>query len=94
MNRSRAWEAHLARSYPGSAPDEIEGYDLHLLDAECAGCIVTAINSSRILDNDVRMLKGCQQDLMAVLPHLEGEAADYFRSLYEMVTTILDKRTI
>lgn len=77
------WETHQTADWPRAiGPNEGE---LMTLDTVIGGCVAYYLETPEGLDERrVEILKTCLADLDALLPELDGEAATYFRRLYEV----------
>jgi hypothetical protein len=81
----------MATAFPEDiAGEEIEGEDLVSLDSFTAGCISAFIEcSGRLNQERIACLTGCHDSLNKVMPHLEGNAKQYYSRLHRMAELIL-----
>jgi len=88
----KKWHDHLDAPFPpGWAGNEIEGIELAELDSTTAGCIDTFFTRKGKLDLWRTSVLGlCYGELCKVVPHLEGEARDYFYRLEELSRLVLE----
>ena len=87
------WEAHERAPFPAVCRGrEVGGVDLVLLDSTAAGGLATFIAGARLSEYQWEILSGCRSALDAVVPALEGEAADYFGRLRAMAALALSSR--
>ena len=91
------WNEHMQRVFPkGYAGQEIQGFDLVLLDTETAGCIDTFLHDAhkykyRLDEPRIAMLGTCYRALAIIQPFLTSEEAkEYFSRLGRMAGLILD----
>ena len=82
----RLWDEHESAPFPSEiAGEEIEGEDLVSLDTFTAGCIHSFLVKRDSLNKDrIDTLGECFSGLTTVLPHLTGDAKDYYSRLHEM----------
>ena len=80
------WDAHEGATFPSAvAGEEIEGEDLVSLDTFAAGCIDSFLLKRGSLDEGrIDALAACFSGLTTVLPHLTGDAKNYYTRLHEM----------
>jgi len=62
----------------------MEGEDLVSLDTFTAGCISSLLANRGSLDDHSDALSRCFRGLTLVLPHLTGDAKNYYSRLHEM----------
>jgi hypothetical protein len=86
------WQEHRTASFPADCRGkEVDGVDLVLLDSLTAGCISSFLASSGQLDSERReTLSECGRELDLVMSQLEGEAAQYFGRLRDLVKAVLE----
>ena len=87
------WNAHESAPFPSEiAGEEIEGEDLVSLDTFTAGCISNYLENQGDLDEaTTNALTNCFNGLSLVLPHLSGEAKQYYSRLHEMSRSVIEK---
>lgn len=85
------WNTHVNAPFPaGIAGEEIEGEDLVSLDTFTAGCIDSFLANRGSLDEGrISALAKCFDGLTLVLPHLTGDAKEYYARLREMSRSTL-----
>jgi hypothetical protein len=85
------WQAHRREGLPDVAPQN-KG-ELWVLDEVISGCVAFYLEKGGLLDGPrTRIAEDCGADLRRLLPELDGDAADYFGRLDEMVHLILGTR--
>ena len=84
-----AWSVHMQRPFPRQcAGQEIDGVCLTSCDTYLAGCVSHVINGG-VLDADRRhAVASVCADIERVLPHLSGEAREYFAALLSLGATL------
>lgn len=85
------WFQHRLRPFPcGVAAEEVAGVCLVQLDFAIAGFVESYVGRrQRLGAGGIKVLHLLHNDVRLVLPHLTGDAADYFAELEEMLSTIL-----
>lgn len=88
----KLWTEFDALPFPDRVPREIrDGFDLELLDAEAAGCIQAFLATAVLDAKQVGILRACHTELRGLLPHLHGEALEYFRRLEHLCALVLNR---
>jgi len=67
---------------------EIDGVCLTYCDTYLAGCISYFIDSGMLDPQRARVVAAASAELRRVLPHLEGEAREYFSALVDLGTAL------
>src|ERR1043166_755203 len=82
------WKEHTSRPFPRPlAGEEIDGWDLVLLDSSAAGCISTFLGATGAQSLDAKRLQvlaDCALSLSRICPQLPAEHRVYFDTLREM----------
>ena len=85
-----SWDRFAARPFPRKfGGRDVAGVCVTLLDSDSAGIISSALAAGRLPPVRRRMLGTMAANLQTVLPHLDGEAADYFRDLAQLMDQAL-----
>ncbi len=87
----RCWEEHERSPFPsGLRGKSVEGVDLTLLESNLARYILGTIELGKPLAERSRGFLQTEADkLNALLPHLSGEAATYFKRLAKIAQDVL-----
>jgi hypothetical protein len=80
----------MRRGFPeGMAGEEVAGVCLTTIDTFAAGCLDTYFTEKWLDAERQNVLSRCLQDVRKALPHLEGDAADYFNELAAIAEAVL-----
>lgn len=86
--RSR-W-AEFAELQPPEGVEDIEaGVDVELLLSTASDCIETYLATGLLSPRENGALRACAVELKRILPHVEGETADYLRRLADFIGQIM-----
>ena len=78
----QAWSAHLQRPFPRELVGrEIDGVCLTSCDTYLAGCVSHFVDGGALDPERADVVARVSADIRRVLPHLSGEASEYFSAL-------------
>lgn len=86
------WEEHMQAAFPGRLRGaDMAGVEMVMLDAGVAGCVSTWLrNGGNIDDQRWDYLATCEQQLIRVIPELNGHEVAYYQRLLDMTILVLD----
>ncbi len=88
MDLISLWEIHCEAGWPtGLGSNEGE---LMTLDTVISGCVKYYFSENRLDLKRVEILESCKTDLETLLPHLTGEARNYFDRLRALACILLE----
>ena len=88
----KLWIEFDALPFPDRVPREVrDGFDLELLDADAAGSIHAFLATGVLDAKQVGILRACRAELRGLLPHLHGEALEYFRRLEHLCELVVNR---
>ena len=97
MNLPELWIEHSQAKFPkGFGGVDVNGVCVTSLDTYAAGCISSYMKYERkSIDLErFQVLQKCKSQLEEVLPHIDGEALDYFSRLHDICSLIVDEAGI
>ena len=86
------WRAHAQAPFPGRLRGaDVSGVCMVLVDANVAGCVNTwLLHRGGIDDRRWNVLAACEQELLRVIPELDGDEASYYQRLLDMTVLVLE----
>lgn len=97
MNITELWVEHSQARFPEDlGGKDVNGVCVTSIDSYAAGCISSYVGrEGKSIDLErYQVLQKCKCDLEEVLPHLDGQALEYFDRLREMCAIIVSEASI